>query len=50
MQQIANQYSNSEMRVVIRRSGTEHSKVRIMVEGSGDVNALAKEIENLLQF
>jgi phosphoglucosamine mutase len=49
MSEISQEYSNTQTRVVVRRSGTEHKKVRIMVEGSGDVEGLARKIENILK-
>ena len=45
MESLSEKYSNNETRVLIRRSGTEHSKVRIMVEGSGDIHSLVHAIE-----
>ncbi len=45
MKDISQAYSTKNTRVLVRRSGTEHSKIRIMVEGSGDLNSIAKEIE-----
>jgi phosphoglucosamine mutase len=48
MEGLSKKYSNNETRVLIRRSGTEHSKVRIMVEGSGDIHSLAHVIEHEL--
>lgn len=43
--EISQKYSNKCERILIRRSGTEHSKVRIMLEGNGDLQSLALEIE-----
>ena len=45
METLSAHYSNESTRVLIRRSGTEHSKVRIMVEGDGDIHTLAKKLE-----
>ncbi len=45
METISAKYSGEMTRVLVRRSGTEHSKVRIMVEGSGNLQELAKKIE-----
>ncbi len=48
MEAIAEKYSNTNTRVLVRRSGTEHSKVRVMIEGedSRDLQLLAKQIED----
>jgi phosphoglucosamine mutase len=48
METISAKYSNEMTRVLVRRSGTEHSKVRIMVEGNGDLQEIAKKIEKEL--
>jgi phosphoglucosamine mutase len=48
MNKIADDFSNQETRVVIRRSGTEAHKVRIMVETNGDVQSLAQQIAKIL--
>lgn len=48
MQDIAKKHSNNETRIVIRRSGTEKNKVRIMVEGNGDIKSLAEKIAKML--
>lgn len=50
MEKVSAKYSCESARVLVRRSGTEHSKVRIMVEGSGNLEELAKKIEEELNI
>ncbi len=50
METISAKHSNEMTRVLVRRSGTEHSKVRIMVEGSGNLREIAERIEEELSI
>lgn len=45
MLEINKKYSDQETRVLVRRSGTEYSKVRIMAEGTGNIKEIVKNIE-----
>lgn len=49
MSELSQKYSNSQTRVIIRRSGTEHAKIRIMIEGKGKIEQIACEIEEQMK-